>query len=531
MGAIAERGMALFSEMKNFLLLFLIALLPLRVLALNEALQHVQGTPNVIGTTTGLIDNTANVRMYGALGDGTTDDTVACQAAITAMISAGGGQVYFPAGTYIVTGLTLRGNNVAIVGAGSPRTTIRRKSSSASSNVLEIGNLALGNSAPPYTNLTVRGLTIDGNKANVSEPSSDMTDWGLSFTNCAYCKFSDIHAINCWNGGVGVFINSNYCIGEAYVYNSGAGNLSTGTEEGFDINSSKYGQFKIISDTCQNGARFLDNCFGNIIDAVIYNATTTGFICNNQTINQSYGNTLRLSVIGGCSAQAVLVTANCRNNFITAAIEGVGGYGINEPLVGAPNTPEGNTYVVNSYLGQIQSCYIGGNSGIWTINTDRDGRGGSQGSTYAVDVNGNNNVLHVNLTDTSTWQVRGVVMRSGATENTLASYNYTNTADPYDDSGTRSKCNPGNGPGVTIASASTITIPPLGSVFLISGTNGITTINTAWKGVFTLLFQGTLTVTSGSNLKLSANFSAQVNRTLTLYSDGTNCYEISRSLN
>lgn len=44
---------------------------------------------------------------YGAIGDGTTDDTAAIAAAITA-IPAGGGVLYFPAGTYKVTsGLTL----------------------------------------------------------------------------------------------------------------------------------------------------------------------------------------------------------------------------------------------------------------------------------------------------------------------------------------------------------------------------------------------------------------------------------------
>jgi hypothetical protein len=45
-----------------------------------------------------------NVRAYGATGNGSTDDTSAVQAAITA---AGAGSVLFPAGTYVVSGLTV----------------------------------------------------------------------------------------------------------------------------------------------------------------------------------------------------------------------------------------------------------------------------------------------------------------------------------------------------------------------------------------------------------------------------------------
>ena len=41
---------------------------------------------------------------YGAVGDGTTDDTTAVQAAIDACMTAGGGTVYFPAGIYQISG-------------------------------------------------------------------------------------------------------------------------------------------------------------------------------------------------------------------------------------------------------------------------------------------------------------------------------------------------------------------------------------------------------------------------------------------
>jgi len=44
-----------------------------------------------------------NVLDYGAVGDGVANDQPACQAAVNAAVAAGGGAVYFPAGTYKLT--------------------------------------------------------------------------------------------------------------------------------------------------------------------------------------------------------------------------------------------------------------------------------------------------------------------------------------------------------------------------------------------------------------------------------------------
>src|SRR5512147_1367008 len=60
-----------------------------------------------------------SVKLFGAKGDGTHDDTVAIQAAIDA-----NKVVVFPPGTYLLSGsLALRSNQV-LVGAGIDATTI-----------------------------------------------------------------------------------------------------------------------------------------------------------------------------------------------------------------------------------------------------------------------------------------------------------------------------------------------------------------------------------------------------------------------
>jgi hypothetical protein len=57
-----------------------------------------------------------NVKDYGARGDGSTDDLMAINKAITFLNSVGGGGLFFPRGTYLISGSILMASNVALVG-------------------------------------------------------------------------------------------------------------------------------------------------------------------------------------------------------------------------------------------------------------------------------------------------------------------------------------------------------------------------------------------------------------------------------
>lgn len=72
-----------------------------------------------------LTGEVVNVQEFGALGDGTTNDTISIQAALDVVDTAGGGEVFIPPGTYIVTQLTM-GSNTRICGAGMDITTLKR---------------------------------------------------------------------------------------------------------------------------------------------------------------------------------------------------------------------------------------------------------------------------------------------------------------------------------------------------------------------------------------------------------------------
>jgi len=96
------------------------------------------GTGAVSRTVQAKARDVVSVKDFGAVGDGTTDDTAAIQAAITA-VSAAGGFLFFPAGTYKTTAaLTITTGSFGIIGQG--RAT--RFAPSANVDVFTIGDNA-----------------------------------------------------------------------------------------------------------------------------------------------------------------------------------------------------------------------------------------------------------------------------------------------------------------------------------------------------------------------------------------------------
>ena len=87
-----------------------------------------------------------------------------------------------------------------------------------------------------------------------------------------------------------------------------------------------------------------------------------------------------------------------------------------------------------------------------------------------------------------------------------------------------------NTKGANVDSASSMTLSNDGDYFDIAGTTNITSITIRPSGSqVTLQFNGILTVTDGGNLKLNGDFVTAAESTLTLRSNGTNWFEVSRS--
>jgi len=65
------------------------------------------------------LSNFINVKQYGALGDGATDDTKAIAAAVNLRVSAGALSVYFPEGTYLISAAIAIPSDIRIFGDGA----------------------------------------------------------------------------------------------------------------------------------------------------------------------------------------------------------------------------------------------------------------------------------------------------------------------------------------------------------------------------------------------------------------------------
>lgn len=85
-----------------------------------------------------------------------------------------------------------------------------------------------------------------------------------------------------------------------------------------------------------------------------------------------------------------------------------------------------------------------------------------------------------------------------------------------------------------VASAGTLSLP-VGNLFHITGVTAITTVDTCDATnngrLVTLIFDGVLTFTDGSNLKLAGDFVTSADDVLQMVCDASNWFEVSRSVN
>lgn len=149
---------------------------------LNAALNDLQGQATGLQSqvTANLDKLVYNVRDHGVVGNGTTDDTAAIQAAINAVQAAGGGVVFLPRGVYRIsdalvlkTGVTLRGVHAASWPNRftSPLCSIRPTATFAGECAISILGKDITGSAGNEGNCRIYDLELDGSALPVGSVS------------------------------------------------------------------------------------------------------------------------------------------------------------------------------------------------------------------------------------------------------------------------------------------------------------------------------------------------------------------------
>ena len=129
-----------------------------------------------------------NVLDFGAKGDGTTDDTTTIQDAINAVFAAGGGIVFFPAGTYRVSSLSLNwgtaGTSIVFQGAGENATILKKIGATTTPIFSLIATLALSDGVySTIEDMKILGLAKSSN--------------GIEMTGVARFVLRRVHIFDC----------------------------------------------------------------------------------------------------------------------------------------------------------------------------------------------------------------------------------------------------------------------------------------------------------------------------------------------
>lgn len=529
-------------------------------------------------------DNTLiNVMGYGAAGDGTTDDTAAIQAALTA---GAGGAVFIPEGNYKITGTITIPPSTTLKGVGACDVLVPLAGGS---------NFSITNTSGTSF-LMGRGSTIDGcnfwypNQVTTSPPTAydytitvDNTDSFQSGNN-AGVNIQNIVIHNAYKGidlggdtavpnvygvahmdNIRMFalhtgIRSGYTLSEVFLSNTvfspvtWTASLSTAARQWAMTNGNAclhivsmqgiqmsnvvmYGHARGIYAQGASSTAFGNMTFMSAVGVVIDGVRT----CVEVAGNNGFGG----AVFSGCTFAATdafnsgFLTGKCfylndSQNANTITFDGCSW----SPTTGnhfhvAQSTSTAVQMIVVDG-GQFLNCGSGTvASAYYNVYCDdtrtRLSLNGCQFQNLAANaaivnvkvLNASQlalNDLHVYDTNKKAFEIgtiatafttRGILSRSTVASTWPASTLFS------------------------VASAGTITLYESDTDYYeVSGTTNITSVSASWPGRrVTLKFAGILTFTDGSNLKLAGDFVTSADDTITLVCNGTNWYEVSRSVN
>lgn len=184
------------------------------VIAARNRIRYLAGSPpDVLGDTIEHLGrNQIHVDAYGAVGDGSTNDVVAIQAALNAAVA--GDAIVFSAGkTYLVpTTLTIADDNIALLGYG------------ATLDASDLDNDTVGVNAcinvTSVDKVSIIGLTLIGPDITGSTDILliEGNTTGIYLSSCNDCMVRDCRMEGFFRGGIFVFVGNNHTISGNHLH-------------------------------------------------------------------------------------------------------------------------------------------------------------------------------------------------------------------------------------------------------------------------------------------------------------------------
>lgn len=308
---------------------------------------------------------------YGALGNGTNDDTSAIQAAITAIAAAGGGILFVPAGTYKLTAaLSLTSANVvSFLGLGPGISVFNQTSTSAN------GIFYNPSSTLSYASITNMSVTGPGSGTGVgifleaNSGAAQVTSCNLENVTVSGFGSHNIEIVT----GVGTSldtVNSTSSGGHCYFLSGGTGNVMDNCYAGGGATTQQGFQLTNVSYTTLNGCKVFGTGGGYQITGGSANQITG---CGADTILAANGQDGSGFKINGGTVHTV---SSCFSNvnrakafYITGSAVAASFYGVQENAPGAGATASiqvdsGSTALAAEWSAVTATNFVGGTTQI-----------------------------------------------------------------------------------------------------------------------------------------------------------------------
>lgn len=441
---------------------------------------------------------------WGAVGDGSTDDTTAIQSAITAIAAAGGGVLYFPWGTYKVTDtLNIDNTSIKICGDGAEHSIIKQTVDTSAAAVIDF------DSNNRDDKVVIDGISVTTTVVGATS-GIDITFTGGAADDRTTPYINDVYVGPHKDSSATAYFTDNI--------------VFSGVDKAKIVNSIIAGHDTLVAGS--DGISGISNC--HISNVTFENLEIAIALGSNAVISNNRFRSVAVAIDAQGSTTTSVITGNLFDSIATIGIRFAGA----GPIAHKYHTITGNTFTSSD-----NDCDFITGVDVTKLNTITGntffGATGSTSTGITLGSNSDENVIVGNLFFTLD---TGIAV--GGDDNIISSNIFNSLTTNVTDTG--SNVYSGNTPQtVTVPSAAALGASVPGAKYIdfwsVTGTTSVTSIHSDVDSpigrIITLKFAGVLTFTDGNNLLLDGNFVTAATDVIRLQFDGTNWNELGRSAN